>query len=143
MLDRLLTAYGGLKFGLAEQVLAEEYVRTYQSVDVFGFSISTRRYPFAILALMLVSTWVIAWTVETARQSKRRILSDVHDVDVVDSLLDFQLMRIALWVVLPVISVWAALPLFPLNQTEQIIIVGGVGLVVIMGIVATVRARSL
>jgi hypothetical protein len=142
-LDRLKTIYGELKLGLAQSVVTEDFIRAYKSIDIFGFTISTHRYPFAILLLMFLSTIGIAWTVESARRGSKRVISDIHDDDVVDVALDMPWLRLVLWVIVPAFAIWASLPLFPLSNLEQYLVIGGVVLIIFVASVATLRAGAL
>lgn len=143
LLERLRSVYGGIKFSLAQQIAAEDFAQAYKSIDIFGFTVSTRRFPLAVLALSVLAAWGIAWTVETARRSGQRVISGKSEEDVVDLLLDLAPLRTVIWVVLPVLAILASLPLFPLARVEQIVVMAGAALCALLGVLASLRARAL
>jgi Zn-dependent protease len=141
--SRLHAIYGTMKFGLAQNIVTEEFIRAYKSIDILGFTISTHRYPFAILLIAFVTSWGIAWTVEAARRTKKQVLRELHDEDVVDAVLDFPLMRFVIWVLLPALAIWASLPLFPLSSLEQATVIGGTLLMLAISSITWARASQL
>lgn len=143
LLRRLQAVYGGIKFSLAQQIAAEDFAQAYKNIDIFGFAVSTRRFPLAVLTLSVVTAWGIAWTVETARRSGQRVISGKSEEDVVDILLDLAPLRTVIWVALPVLAILASLPLFPLSRGEQIVVMAGAVLCALLGILASLRARAL
>jgi hypothetical protein len=143
LLGRLQSVYGRIKFSLAQQIAAEDFAQAYKSIDIFGFTISTRRFPFAVLLLSVLVAWAIAWTVELARRSGQHIITGKSEEDVVDILLDLAPLRTVIWVVLPLLAILASLPLFPLSRVELIVTVAGAALCVLLGGMAALRARAL
>jgi hypothetical protein len=141
LLDRLRAVYGTVKLSLAQQIAAEDYAQAYKSIDIFGFSLSTRRFPWAILVLTMLTVMAIAWTVESARRLRRPVIGG--DEDVVDIALDTPFLRAVIWIALPLLSILASLTLYPFAGAELAVLVAGGLLTVGLAVVATLRARGL
>lgn len=141
--DRLRAIYGNMKPAIAQRIAAEDFARAFQSVTIFGFSVSARRFPIAIVLLVLSTAVGILWIIETAKRSSERILSDVQDEDVFDMLLDNILVRAILWVALPLLSILASMPPFSLGKTAIEFINVSVIATSFLGILSVIRSMKL
>jgi hypothetical protein len=136
------------KYGLLEAVDAQAIVRgslnhSYESIGLFGFSFSPERLPFAVLIVACLTMSAVAITAVRARRSASRVLAGVELEDALDIVLDSWIGRIALWLVLPPLSVFLALPAIgPGSREEAILWIGG-SVLVALGLVSCSAARRL
>jgi hypothetical protein len=87
-LDKLRQVYGNVKFNMARQIVAEDFIKAYKSISIFGFSFSTRRYPFAILLFSLLAAASIFWTIAISKRRGLALFSNVQHEDVAHMLID-------------------------------------------------------
>ena len=141
-LEYLSTRYGLLPIKEARSVSGRELARSFESVDVLGFSFSPQHFPIAIIALSFVVLLAILATLESARRCSIKF-SDVLTDSTLQVVTERRLGRSFLWVFVPGISVWAALPSALLPAQELLTLVFGIVILVILGLACLGRSIDL
>ena len=135
-LTRLAEIYGRLQFSLAKSLASEDFSRAYRSIVIFGLTFSTRRFAFGIILFSLVTLTALAWIVHqsfSAEIPQEQAQIPLHNVYA----------RSLIWIVLPQAAILFALPPFGLSIGENGFLYGGAFATVLMGVIATFRARKL
>jgi hypothetical protein len=136
--------YGHLPMSSAVALANDGLTQAYRSASLFGFTFSTRRLPFAVLAFVATALLGTLVTLHTARRRRISLLADLTDEYALDVLLANLPARLVIWIVFPLSAVWAAVPLVPLSDAESRCLNAGVLLVFLLGAgcaCATSRAR--
>ncbi|HLL73618.1 MAG TPA: hypothetical protein VK363_19425 [Pyrinomonadaceae bacterium] len=142
-IKRLSSLYGSFSPEISKNIVTEDLLRAYKGIELLGFTFSTRRFPFGILLFNLLAALGIFWTIRTARHKSIKVLSEVNDEDITDVLIDSPLMRIALWVIVPALTVWLALPVVPLGSVESASIYTGMSILILLGLASLFQSKKL
>ena len=135
--------YGILPLKEAQEIASNGLIEAYKKINILGFSISARKFPFAVLFFSLVFMLGTFLTIKEAKQRSLRIISTVTDERAIDILIDNKNYRAILWCVFPVLSVIMSLPIIELSSIEMSIISILCFLLFFLGIKSTSDSRDL
>ncbi len=132
--ERLAKIYGALTINLAAAIASEHSVQSHKRIDMFGLSFSTRRFPFALLAILIVVLAGVLVTLKQAEAASVRLFDDDRGESTLALLMARPWLRFLVWAVLPVIAVWASMPPFPLASWELGTIIAGAVVMAALGL---------
>ena len=135
--------YGNMKFDLAQQFMYRDFNQAYTNISIFGFDFSTRRYPLAVLFMSIGISIGIYWTLNTGKKNKMVLFTHDFHEDIMYGLMSNKFSRSILWIILPVIAVFASLPIFDLSQSELLVIGLGILAMVIIGSSSLLASQEL
>jgi hypothetical protein len=130
---RLKSVYGPLQLNAALRVAEDGMATAYKAVNILGFSISARLFPWAVLIFGLaglVGTWFTARTASSLGVSR---LDEEVCEDATWMLIRNPVARFIVWVPLPVVAIWASLPAFPLSLLEKTGLIAGSAFLGVLG----------
>lgn len=122
-------AYGHLPLDHAGSLASEGLAQAYRNLSLFGFQFSTRRFPLAVLVLLGVALWQTLTALHSGRRLKLNVFGQIAEDSALEMLVSNRLLRLLLWIALPLSAVWASLPLVPLPASEQTwVLIGSIAL---------------
>lgn len=116
---RLAAVYGDLTLVSARSLASEYAVKSYKEIELLGFTFSTHRFPLALAVILTIVSLGNFLTVRTARRERLAIITDVTNESVFDILLHTLGVRVVVWMIIPILAIWLALPPFPLVLFEK------------------------
>ncbi len=139
----LRTTYGNLGLEEAKSIAFESSVESHKRVKMFGFSFSTRRFPLALLAVLLLVATGNLITLRQAEKGSLRVISGVASESPFDILLDCPTSRFLIWTIIPVFALWASWPPYALGRAELWMVIGGGAVASLLGVWAWFLSRRL
>jgi hypothetical protein len=118
----------------------ERLTQAYRNVTLFGITVSTNRFPFAVLAFVGAALLGTIVTLRTAKRRRIALLDQLAEVHGLDCWTVRSPLLLLVWLVLPLTALGAALPLVPLSRVETIYLFSGAGGVALMGLNCVVLA---
>ncbi|MCP3874894.1 MAG: hypothetical protein GY699_17300 [Desulfobacteraceae bacterium] len=143
----LRKTYGHMPIGEAQKIIADSLTQAYKRISILGFSFSTRKFPFAVVFFCLISLiatllilrrpWLMRKTDSFDNQSDSKMEEP-------DSLLYGSIyLRAFIWIVLPVVSIFAAIPIIPITINEQILIYSSGAIIFLLGCTTVIISKDL
>jgi hypothetical protein len=139
---RLGGLYGLLPIEEAKSIASKGLTDAYQSISIFGFSFSTRLFPYAVLVCMTMAILVTWITIGSANRESLRILTDFSDPDVMDLLMDYYVGRVILWAILPPLAIVASLPPVPIGVYQRSALIVATVVLAVAGLFCVLRSRT-
>jgi hypothetical protein len=119
--------YCGLLLSDAIKHLSEESLKTYKSINIFGFEFSKRRLPWAFGFFCLVAALGIEAMVDEARKRGFKILSDMNGDHIANLFIEDKWLRFIIWCITPLFIMYSSsqkLSLPNWNNLEYYLIIG-------------------
>jgi hypothetical protein len=140
----LRRAYGHMPLDDATGLASDGLTQAYRSLTLFGFRVSTRRFPMAVLVCLAAALWQTLAALIALRRQKAGVLAEIIDDATIEVLVSNRLARFVLWVLLPLTALWTSLPLVPLSEGEVQTLAFGTVVLAVMGAgcVGTAERRS-
>jgi hypothetical protein len=129
----LRRAYGHMPLDDATGLASDGLTQAYRSLTLFGFRVSTRRFPMAVLVCLAAALWQTLAALIALRRQKAGVLAEIIDDATIEILVSNRLARFVLWVLLPLTALWTSLPLVPLSETEMQTLIFGAVVLAVMG----------
>lgn len=140
---KLETNYGDIPMDKVVDMIGEDYMEAYESIDVFGFSFSTTSLPMASLAFSLFLVSGIFLMVRDAEKRKFKVLTGIDNEDITDFFVKRPFIRFVIWLVLPLASLAATLPHLAIEDEKLIVLCSGAGLLLLLSTLTLLKARKL
>lgn len=103
--------YGSLNVDEAVDLLSREIASTYGDLDLLGVSVPVH-FLSPIMALILIASAVLVRWTRSSQQDER-------DQDVIPLLLSHNVIRICILILLPIMSVFVAIPHYPISALHS------------------------
>lgn len=102
--------YQNLNTSTIQSLLTQDYAAAYQSIELLGFSFSRSFFPyFLIFFQSCISICLLFW-VRQLRNNKVELFTIDHSEDIIEPLVNHNVIRFIILVILPPVSVFFSLP---------------------------------
>jgi hypothetical protein len=118
-----------------KKIASDELIQAYKSISIFGLLISTKRFPYALLLINILSLFGVILSLSIDKYNPTSPQGN-DDGEAVGILVRNNPLRIVSWIVIPLLSIYFSKPIAPLNQAGSLIIIGGCFLITILGVIA-------
>ncbi|TND05862.1 MAG: hypothetical protein FD123_3553 [Bacteroidetes bacterium] len=142
-LKKLLGSYGNLPMDNALDLVGNDYMEAYESIDIFGFTFSTTSLPIALLLFQIFISTGLFLMVRDAEKRKLKVLSEYDNEEITDYFIKRKWFRILLWLLVPLLSVYAALPEQDFEPMKLYFIIGGACALGGLNVMLLVKAKKL
>lgn len=135
--------YAPVSVADALEIARQSLGRSYETIDVFGFGFSPRHLPFVVLSLFLAIQSGLLTTLYLANKERKKPISGVVSESALQLLMDGRWPRLALWAVIPPVSLLISLPQTSPSGPEYVALLTGAGVLAILGLTSSALASRL
>jgi hypothetical protein len=141
--SRLRAVYGSMRLDMAKDAATSSLREAQGTVTVLGFSLSHRRLPWMLLAVLTAIITGILLTVLQAKRGSLKFITEGSQESMLSPLMQNLVGRLILWAALPAVCIWASKDFGPFHPIEVTILAGMTVGLVIFGVTSALIARSL
>lgn len=142
-LNKLVVHYGDLPMGKAMDMIGNDYMEAYENVDVFGFSFSTTSLPLALLCFFFFLSIGLYLMIRQGEKLRLKVISETNVEDITDFFVKRPMVRMVLWLILPLAALAATLPSLPVENEKLIVLGSGALLLGSVNLISLMKARKL